>query len=68
MPPGRKRNGDADVKVNIRMSQELFEDLTEITSIINKKTNMSFSEVLRKALEAFVEKNKKLLTEEIEDL
>ena len=61
MSKGRKRTGDADIKINIRMGKELYENLVKLTEFANKKENTNLSEVVRKALEAFVEKNRKLL-------
>ena len=61
MSKGRLRKGDADVKVNLRMSRELYDNLQRLTELARSKESTSFSDVVRKALESFVSKNRKLL-------
>lgn len=61
MSKGRNRTGNADVKINIRMSKELYDNLCKLTELANASESTNLSNVIRKALEAFVNKNRKLL-------
>jgi hypothetical protein len=61
MPKGRTRKGDADVRMNLRVSRDLYDSLQRLTELANTKENTNLSELIRKALESFVHKNKKLL-------
>lgn len=58
---GRPKKKEEGIKVNIRMSKELYMDLLKLTEIANIKEPTNLSDTIRKCLTNFVRKNRGLI-------